>query len=228
MRQLIRTLKPDFREKRLIGAGTSTGSDATPARKIISWNLLHSVGATVHDVADLIRNYQPDLLLMQEATASINALPHLVGGYYARTPLPDRVHGLACWSRTAFHMPPDIHHLPSGALIRRVAQFIHNPDFSVVNVHLSHGQVLNRRQLRSITETIKGPAAILGDFNLVGPTLLPGFQDVGPRAPTHKMADLIPIRLDRCMVHGLTCAEARVLPISASDHKPIEVMLSRQ
>ena len=82
-------------------------------------------------------------------------------------------------------------------------------EFAVANVHLSHGQVLNRRQLRRIAEALPPRAAVLGDYNLVGPALLPGFRDVGPREPTHVAGDLVPLRIDRCLVRGLPCLSAR-------------------
>ena len=69
-------------------------------------------------------------------------------------------------------------------------------------------------------------ACVLGDFNLVGPVLLPGFRDVGPRNPTHRMADTVPLRLDRCLVRGVQCLEAVRLPRSRSDHHPIMVRLT--
>lgn len=59
----------------------------------------------------------------------------------------------------------------------------------------------------------------------MGPTLVPGFADVGPKAPTHRMVDLLPIRLDRCLVEGMVCSDAQVLPVFASDHRPIVVTL---
>ena len=34
------------------------------------------------------------------------------------------------------------------------------------------------------------------------------------------MADLVPLRLDRCVVRGLTCTERAVLPRERSDHLP--------
>ena len=58
--------------------------------------------------------------------------------------------------------------------------------------------------------------------------MVPGFQDVGHKAPTHKMVDILPIRLDRCLVKGMECVEARVLPIFTSDHRPIMVGLVPQ
>ena len=66
--------------------------------KIISWNLLRLVGASLGDVARLIERQTPDLLLMQEATEEIDGLPLLLGGHYHRASLPGRVHGLAAWS----------------------------------------------------------------------------------------------------------------------------------
>lgn len=193
--------------------------------KIISWNLLRRTGATVHDVVALMEAEQPDILLMQEATEEIDLLPELMGGYYARAPLPGRIHGVACWSRYEFARPPRACTIPSGAVVKRHVQIIESGAFSLANVHLSHGQMLNRRQLRRIAALIPTPCAILGDFNLVGPAFVPGFQDVGPKGTTHKMVDVLPIRLDRCLVRGMRCVEARVLPIFASDHRPILVRL---
>jgi endonuclease/exonuclease/phosphatase (EEP) superfamily protein YafD len=204
-----------------------TAEPAPPpaAMVIVSWNLLRTIGAGVEDVIRLIRDERPDLLLMQEATTAIDRLPERIGGYYARSPLPGRIHGVACWSPRPFRTPPSVHPLQPGTLIRRVCQVIELDEFSIANVHLSHGQVLNRRQLRRIATFLPACGAVLGDFNLLGPALLPGFRDVGPRGPTHRMADMVPIRLDRCLARGLDCVEARVLPHLPSDHHPIRVTL---
>lgn len=203
-------------------------SPIQPASKqtvIVSWNLLRTTGASIDDVIRLIHDERPDLLLMQEATLDIDHLANRIGGYYARSPLPGRIHGVACWSPTPFLSVPKVHPLQPGSLIRRVCQIIDLGDFSVANVHLSHGQVLNRRQLRRIATFLPPCGAVLGDFNLLGPALLPGFHDVGPRAATHRMADMVPIRLDRCLARGLDCIETRVLPHRPSDHHPIRVVL---
>ena len=191
--------------------------------KVISWNLLRRVGASVQDVALLISREQPDLLLMQEATRDVDELPARIGGHYARTPLPANSHGLAVWSRSPISFR--VMDLPPGTLIRRVCQIVDLGDFAVANVHLSHGQVLNRRQLRRIARVLPPRAAILGDFNLVGPALLAGFRDVGPRQPTHIMGDIVPIRIDRCLARGITCTRARALSRETSDHSPILVDL---
>ncbi|HET8995951.1 MAG TPA: endonuclease/exonuclease/phosphatase family protein [Acetobacteraceae bacterium] len=191
--------------------------------KVISWNLLRRVGASVQDVALLISREQPDLLLMQEATRDVDELPARIGGHYARTPLPANSHGLAVWSRSPISFR--VMDLPPGTLIRRVCQIVDLGDFAVANVHLSHGQVLNRRQLRRIARVLPPRAAILGDFNLVGPALLAGFRDVGPRQPTHIMGDIVPIRIDRCLARDITCTRARALSRETSDHSPILVDL---
>ena len=68
-------------------------------------------------------------------------------------------------------------------------------------------------------------AAVVGDYNLVGPALLPGFRDVGPREPTHIAGDVVPLRIDRCLVRGVRCLEASALLREASDHRPIVVRL---
>ena len=194
--------------------------------KIISWNLLRLSGASIADVARLIERERPDLLLMQEATRAMDGLTGRVGGHYARAPLPQRIHGLAAWSRLPLHEPPSIMPLPPGALIRRICQILDFGSFAVANVHLSHGQLLNRRQLRHIAQVLPYRAAVLGDYNLVGPALLPGFRDLGPRQPTHIAGDVVPLRIDRCLARGLICSDTAVLPREASDHCPIVVRLS--
>ena len=196
------------------------------AIKVVSWNLLRRTGASLDDLTRLIHGERPDLLLMQEATQDMAAVCERVGGFFVRTPLPDRIHGLAVWSPIPLPQAPTIALLPPGALIRRICQLVDFGEFRIVNVHLSHGQVLNRRQLRRIATMVPGRAAVLGDFNIVGPHLLPGFRDVGPRLPTHRMGDMVPLRLDRCLARGLICTDARILPRQRSDHHPIVVCLS--
>ena len=194
--------------------------------KLVSWNLLRLTGASLGEVVDLVRREQPDILLMQEATQDIDALPRHVGGGYARVPLPGRVHGLAVWMPVALPSSPVVLPLPSGTMVHRVAQLIDVGPFTIANVHLSHGQLLNRRQLRRIAARLPACAAVVGDYNLVGPVLLRGFRDVGPRRPTHRMSDVLPLRLDRCVTRGLVCTEAAVLARGASDHRPITVRLA--
>jgi len=70
------------------------------------------------------------------------------------------------------------------------------------------------------------PSAIIGDFNIVGPVVLPGFNDVGPREPTHFASNVVPFRLDRCLVHGLACRTADALAFGPSDHRPIRLELN--
>jgi endonuclease/exonuclease/phosphatase family metal-dependent hydrolase len=193
--------------------------------KIISWNLLHSTGATLGDVERLIDDERPSLLVMQEATDEIDCLPEMCGGYYARHPLPGRHHGLAAWSPTPFHHAPTSIDLPPGLIVRRVCQIIDLAEFSVGNVHLSHGQRLNRRQLNRVFDLLPFRAAVLGDCNLVGPIDQTRFCDVGPRMSTHLAGAVLPLRLDRCFVRGLACKESRVLARGASDHHPIMVEL---
>ena len=204
-------------------------SDAIRSRpgrvKVISWNLLRSVGATCDDVIDLVRRERPDLLVLQEVTSAFDGLADSLGGSYAWRPQPGRIHGLAMWSAVPWTAEPVFSALPPGVWFERIGQTVSAGEFGIANVHLSHGQRLNRRQLRHIADTLPPRAAVLGDFNLVGPALLPQFRDVGPRWPTHRMGDVVPLRIDRCLVRGLRCDEARVLPRRRSDHHPISVTL---
>jgi len=194
--------------------------------KIISWNLLHTRGAGVEQIAALIADQKPDLFLMQEATAAIDTLPKLCPGHYARIALPGRHHGLAAWSAAPWASPAASLKLQRGLVFRRVAQILSLPGLTIANVHLSHGQWLNRFQLRQIAAALPGPAAILGDCNMVGAAWLPGFTESGPRAPTHKSARLLPLRLDRCFTKQLRCSDAKILDYGPSDHKPISVTLT--
>jgi endonuclease/exonuclease/phosphatase family metal-dependent hydrolase len=192
--------------------------------RIISWNLLRLVGAGVGDVARLIREHRPDLLVMQEATKDLAELTGLVGGHFYREPLHGRVYGLAVWS--PHHIPrPKALALPvstmPGRVPPRLAQIIRFGGATFANVHLSHGQFLNRWQLLHIARTLDGAAAIIGDYNAVGPIKLPGFKDLGPRQPTHSPTNVISFRLDRCMARGLQCTATRVLQRGPSDHHPI-------
>ncbi|HVZ08163.1 endonuclease/exonuclease/phosphatase family protein [Rhodopila sp.] len=193
--------------------------------KLISWNLLRLTGASLDDVARLIEREEPDILLMQEATVAMDGLPLRVGGDFRRTLLPNRIHGLAVWTPGKLARPPRIVTLPSGAMFDRIGQVVDLGAVSVANVHLSHGQLLNRRQLRCIARELPHHAVIVGDYNLVGPALLPGFRDVGPREPTHIAGDVVPLRIDRCLVRGIGCLGARALLREASDHRPILVNL---
>ncbi len=194
--------------------------------RIISWNLLHAGGAEAEHVLALIDRHRPDLLLMQEATERIDVLPARIGGHYDRMVLPGRQHGLAAWSPTAFQTPSRSLPLQRGLIVRRVCQIVALAGLSVANVHLSHGQVLNRWQLRQIARALPERAAILGDCNLLGRPLLPFYRDVGPRATTHRSADLIPLRLDRCFIRGIGCSTAERLGRGQSDHNPIAVTLT--
>lgn len=196
--------------------------------RIVSWNLLHSTGAVTEDIAGLIDTEHPDLMLMQEATAAIDALPDLVGGHCFHQPWEGKHHGLAVWAAEgvetthALRLPAS--NMPGG-LPQRVSQLVEMDGMTIANVHLSHGQVLNRRQLRKISRSVLGPAAIIGDYNSLGPIVLKEFSDVGPRGATHQAQDLLPFRLDRCMVRGLHCEDARSLDRGASDHRPIAMTL---
>lgn len=194
--------------------------------KVISWNLLRRVGATQAEVIDLVGQERPDLLLLQEVTDTFETLGEVLGGSFAWRRQPNRIHGLAMWSAVPWVTAPIFGALPRGAMFERLGQIVTVGELGIANVHLSHGQRLNRRQLRTVAALLPHRAAILGDYNLVGPALLPGFRDVGPRWPTHHMIDVVPLRIDRCLVRGLRCEHARVLPRGGSDHRPICVTLS--
>ena len=90
------------------------------------------------------------LLLLQEATKQLERLPTLVGGRFFREPLEGRIYGLAVWSPHSLALPYALS-LPvsqvPGRVPRRVAQILQLDGVTFANVHLSHGQILNRSQL---------------------------------------------------------------------------------
>ncbi len=204
---------------------TAKAGASPRSTKLISWNLLHRGGAQVAEVAGLIAQEKPDALLMQEATADLERVTDHVGGVITRSPLPGRRHGLAIWTPEATAAPVETFELPKGAIVARICQTVQLGEFAIANVHLSHGQRLNRRQLHFISGMLPARAAIMGDFNLVGPAMLEGFRDVGERRHTHRATGWLRLRLDRCLIRDLTCTEAKVLARGTSDHHPIQVRL---
>jgi endonuclease/exonuclease/phosphatase family metal-dependent hydrolase len=192
--------------------------------RVISWNLLRRVGAAAEDVAKLVQAHHPDLLLLQECTEEIITLPSLVGGHFFRHPMQSRIYGLAAWSPHPFPQSKEIrlpYSILPGRVPPRLAQIIAFQGITIANVHLSHGQFLNRFQLRHIMEQMEGPAAIIGDFNAVGPVGFQGFSDIGPRRHTHRAGNIIALRLDRCIARGLACSASEVLDKGPSDHHPM-------
>jgi endonuclease/exonuclease/phosphatase family metal-dependent hydrolase len=194
------------------------------ALRILSWNVLRKVGAGPADVAALIHRYQPDLVLLQEADLTMDRLPELIGGSFARDEFPGRIHGPAIWSPGPMQRPRLVR--LRGGHTRRHAQVVEHAGCTFVNVHLAHGQLTCRRQLREAAAAIPGAGAVIGDFNMIGPAVLPGFSDVGPREPTHIAQDMLPVRIDRCLVRGMTCLSARALSAGRSDHRPMLLELA--
>lgn len=189
-----------------------------PTFRILSWNVLRRTGAGPADVAALVERYRPSLVLLQEADRGMDRLPALIGGHYARDAFPGRIHGPAVWSPTP--IAPRLLRLRGGHT-RRHAQIVEIAGATIVNVHLAHGQLACRRQLREAAAAIRGAGAVIGDFNMIGPTALPGFADVGPREPTHVARDLVPVRIDRCYARDMACLSAAALPPGRSDHRPM-------
>jgi endonuclease/exonuclease/phosphatase family metal-dependent hydrolase len=198
--------------------------------RCLSWNVLSRHGAGAADVARLVAATDPDLVLLQEATAVLDDLPERIGGTYHRAVLPPRQNGPAVWSRrpvqveqvvlpvaTRLDLPVPVLRL----VAPRVALVVRMDDIRIANVHLDHGQRANRRQLRHILAEYPTLDAIVGDFNALGPTRLADFTDVGPRRPTHRMYGLVPLRLDRCLLRHLRCVRSRALAYGPSDHRPI-------
>ncbi|MBU1174595.1 MAG: endonuclease/exonuclease/phosphatase family protein [Alphaproteobacteria bacterium] len=197
--------------------------------RLISWNLYYRRGAAAADIAALIEQHRPDLFVMQEARDGFDGLPPVVEGHFHALPWVGKRYGLAAWlpGETARISTVDLPYsrLPA-SFPPRQAQIVAFDGLSVANVHLSHGQFLNRRQLRTIAAAVTGPLVIVGDFNAVGHISLKGFVDIGPRGTTHYAQRLLPLRLDRCLGRGIGRAHAEILDRGPSDHRPILVDLA--
>ena len=202
--------------------------------RILSWNLLKARGAVGGDIRRLVDAHRPDLLLMQEATGQIDTLPELLGGSYVRKAMQQRNHGPAAWSPVPFESIAVPLPLASRldlpvAVLRlvqpRIALIVRLGGIEFATVHLDHGQFANRRQLRHLLDSRPGLGVVIGDFNALGPTRLPGFTDAGPRRTTHLAYGVVPLRLDRCLVRGLRATRAQALAYGASDHRPILIDL---
>jgi endonuclease/exonuclease/phosphatase family metal-dependent hydrolase len=195
-----------------------------PGMRVLSWNLLRQVGAEAADVARLIERHDVDVALLQEACDRVEDLPNLVGGSFHHTRFPGRIHGPAIWARSPLRRVRELP-LSHGAAIRRHALTAEVDGVSLASVHLSHGQLANRRQARQTVDALAGNAVIAGDFNMLGPVRLEGFVEVGPREPTHRARGVLPVRIDRCFVRGLACVDARCLDRGKSDHRPLLIDL---
>lgn len=205
-------------------------SNRTKKLRILSWNLLHRNGAVFEDIQSLVEKVKPDLFLMQEVTREIDVLGRGMDGNFHWQQWAKRRHGLAIWCRHQLENVAPLE-LPyskiPGSFPQRSAQFIQIDGITIANVHLSHGQVMNRKQLRKIASSTSGPTAIIGDYNAVGPTTIKDFKDVGPRNVTHFAQKVVPFRLDRCLVRELECTRAKSLNRGRSDHKPILLELTK-
>ena len=203
---------------------------------MLSWNLLRTAGASVADVGRLVERHRPDLVLLQEATEPIDALPGQIGGHYVRSAMLRRNHGPAAWSpqpfeaatvalplANRFDLPVPIFRVVS----TRTALVVRLGSLQIANVHLDHGQLANRRQLRHLLDRHKQLDIVIGDYNAVGTTTLPGFADIGPPCTTYWAFSFLPLRLDRCLARGLSCTAATALDYGNSDHRPILVELRR-
>jgi endonuclease/exonuclease/phosphatase family metal-dependent hydrolase len=198
--------------------------------RVVSWNLLWQNGAGIDDLGRLVETHRPDLVLMQEATLPADALTRQIGGFCVRKAMSGRLHGLAVWSPRRF--TTSVESLPVASkfdlpvplfrlIAARLALIVCLDGLQIATVHLDHGQIANRRQLRHLLRAHQQLHAVIGDFNALGTLSLPGFADVGPRCATHRVKGLVPLRLDRCLIRGLRCTNAVSLAYGKSDHRPI-------
>jgi len=168
---------------------STPSSDRRPPNdrlRVVSWNLLRRVvgsGGIESNVAKLVKSHHPDLLLLQECTEEISK-PALAGGraFFSSHPMQARIYGLAAWSPHPFpqsncHPAALFHPAGTGAATagRRSFPFMASPS---PMCNLSHGQFLKSLPAATHHGADEGPAAIIGDFNAVGPVGFQGFSDI--------------------------------------------------
>ena len=158
----------------------------------------------------------------------MDGLTEHVGGQYLRTPMPGRIHGLAVWSPVPLRARPLVRALPSGAMFDRVCQdrgrirtdhrcerasLARTAAQPATTAERREGAAISRRRRRGLQPDQSGAPARLSRCRL-------------PRKSTHVAGDVVPLRIDRCLVRGVTCLGASALLREASDHRPIMVTLN--
>ena len=202
------------------------GNQTTERRlRVLSWNVLRRCGATPGEVAAWVHAEAVDLVLLQEADDTFRSLSALLGGEYQGRAFDGGPDGLGAWSRAGLQDVRwlDLEMPDNGPKMRRKrrAMVITANGTKVANVHLSHGQMLARRQFAQAAGAIGEQGAVVGDYNMVGPVWVDGWMDAGPSTWTHLAKGLVPLRLDRCLVRGMQCDAPRALRRGSSDHRPI-------
>ena len=163
---------------------------------------------------------------MQEVTPAHGRAAAKVPGHYHRLPWPGRIHGLGGLEPAQFR---DAAHAavarlaparpPAAAGAARSCRSARS--LSPMSICRTASCSTAASSLRIAAALHGKPSAIIGDYNAVGPSLIPGFADVGPREVTHFGGNVVPFRLDRCLAHSLACTFAGTLDFGPSDHKPI-------
>lgn len=191
--------------------------------KLVSWNVARAAGPQLDAVAALVRDYAPDILLLQEATEDSRRLAALLGGHVRfepTFPIPGGgSEGMALWSAAGLDAPE---RMPLGGWPwPRVALWCRLGPLTVCNLHLSHLPWQRRRQLRTVVAALSHPLVLAGDFNRPGGCRLPGFRSVLPAGWSFRRGPLR-MRLDSALVSpDLAIDGARYLESALSDHRPM-------
>jgi endonuclease/exonuclease/phosphatase family metal-dependent hydrolase len=198
----------------------------------MSWNVLRQRGATPQDVAHLARKHRADIVLLQEASDEFAKLTTLMGGHWKGRRFEGGSDGLGAWSANPFGQIEwiDLPTARGGRWYRpRLTMVLQLQTGAIANVHLSHGQRAVRRQLRIAADAVGAAGAVIGNMNMIGPSGLgwgpDRWRDAGPKAPTHTVKGILPLRLDRCLVKGWQVKATTTLDHGPSDHCPIVVDL---
>lgn len=209
---------------------------------LLSWNIRGSARPDLDDLATVLRSYEPDVVVLQEAwrsqakrLAAAAGLRHAFWSFKHKPYgplLPSRAEGMAILSRHPLDdtdstvLNPDAR---SWTHRRRIMQsaFIEALGVTVVNVHLaSHGDGAARlaQAGRVVGHTPTENAVVAGDFNAVDePDLFAIFSGIGLRdawtngAGFTNPAGAARQRLDRVLVGLGVAATSVIVPVDGPE-----------
>lgn len=215
--------------------------------RVITWNVLRCGQTNARTITNLIEySDTPDVIALQETNADQISHPDYDSYFAAHDTYNDQrpftpasgkpFDGSALMIRkdlsSRLVATPQIIPLPDNRTAKnyrqRKALVAIFQEFGIATAHFCHHQIRNRFQVLTASQFLPDdrPAVILGDFNMVGPTLsLPNFQRVSPILPTFR---LYPFSLDRIHARGIEHGSSKIIRhkhFDTSDHRPVQATL---
>ncbi|HUG56017.1 MAG TPA: endonuclease/exonuclease/phosphatase family protein [Candidatus Limnocylindrales bacterium] len=238
----------------LLGTRAAAVDEPGPALRVMTYNIHQGFDEyrvpSLEDIARTIEGEEPDVVLLQEVVRgwiidqqhdALGVLAERLGMHYVFQPAIGDLYGNAILSRlpmsdvrrVPYAREPAIRHQPRGALFVRVGGIL------FVNTHLDEhadAEAVRLGQLRTLFDALgdEVPVVVGGDLNALPVSAairgfqLGGFTDLaagaGADQPTSPSAEPVN-RVDYLFGKGLEATQAYVVPSTASDHRPVVVIL---